>query len=327
MAYRVKIGARLDRDIRRLLSAQTGRAIGYLSGTLEDGGSTIHSTRKCLKRSRSILRLVAPGLTVTEFRQSDRAFRDIARLLSLDRDREVMSETLTLLASKATGDGKAALLAALDELNTPVKSIETPTDLPDNIARAIALLQKRDHAIHRLDIAKVHIENIAEGYAATYAQGRKALKAAYRADTDEAFHTLRKALQHHWRHCQLLAPAWPDLMNVRITAARDISQMIGVDHDLSLVVAHFANDGSSKLDPAVRTRIASAAKAEQKHLRTEVKPLAGRLYAARPSHLQHLILDHWPAAIRLAKSLRKQGSTQQQPPSGDVIPLKARHKG
>ncbi len=320
MAYRVKIGARLDKDIRRLLSAQTGRAIGYLSGVIDQGGSSIHATRKALKRCRSILRLARPGLSGKTFSTHDRAFRDIARLLSHDRDREVMTETLRLLAAKSAGDDKAALLAGLDELNRINLNGVAHLATEEAIARAVALLQQQDRAIHRLTIKKARIRTLAEGFAATYAEGRKALKAAYRINDDEAFHTFRKALQHHWRHCQLLVPAWPDLMNVRISAARDLSQLIGNDHDLSLVIAHFKTAASSALDEEVRTRIVTAAKAEQAQLRAEVKPLARRLYALDPADMERQIIHLWPAALRLAKHHRKPQTTDF--PVDDVIPLK-----
>jgi hypothetical protein len=321
MAYRVKIGARLDKDIRRLLATQTGRAIGYLSGAIDQGGSSIHATRKALKRCRSILRLARQGLTAKTFATHDRAFRDIARLLSHDRDREVMTETLRLLAAKSAGDDKAALLAALDELNTINLNGVAHLAAEDAIARAMALLQAQDRAIHRLNVKKARIDTLADGFATTYAEGRKALKAAYRINDDEAFHTFRKALQHHWRHCQLLLPAWPDLMNVRISTARDLSQLIGNDHDLSLVIAHFKTPAASALSEGIRARIVAAAKAEQAQLRAEVKPLARRLYALDPADMERLIVRLWPAARRLAKHHRKPEATDF--PVEDVIPLKS----
>jgi len=321
MAYRVKIGARLDKDIRRLLGAQTGRAIGYLSGVLDEGGSSIHATRKALKRCRSILRLVHPALSEKSFRSHDRAFRDIARHLSHDRDREVITETLSLLAAKNTGNNKTALTAACDELNIISLNGFGHSATEDNIAIAIAMLQERDRATHALDIKKINLETLAKGFAATYADGRKTLKTAYRINDDEAFHTFRKALQHHWRHCQLLAPAWPDLLNVRISAARDLSQMIGIDHDLSLVTTRYGTSDHSNLPPDIRGRICAAAKAEQSQLRSEIKPLAKRLYAHHPETMQVLIMDLWPAAFRLAKHRRKPDTADLS--LADAIPLKS----
>lgn len=306
IAYRVKFNAELEKDVRRLLSSQIGRAIGHLSGVLDDGGSAIHSTRKSLKRCRSILRLVQPGLSRADFRTYDRAFRDIARLLSHDRDREVMTETLTHLAADTeTPNDKAALSAALDELSAGTLNGFAHTQATENIGTAIGKLHDAEHAIHALKMKRPKISTLAAGFADTYAEGRKALKKAYRAQNDEAFHTFRKALQHHWRHCQLLAQVWPELMDVRIAAAREQSQLIGFDHDLSLVTAHFAGEGSSKLEPDVRHRICALAKAEQARVRAATKPLARRLYALPPADLERLIVSLWPTAKSLARQRRK----------------------
>jgi hypothetical protein len=306
MAYRLKIGARLDKDIRKLLTAQIGRAVGYLAGTIDDSASSIHATRKCLKRSRSILRIVEPALSRKSFRATDHTFRDIARLLSHDRDREVIGDTLAMLSAKAAGGAKAAIGAAIDELDAGSPAPVDIENREEKVALAIARLQACEPVIAALDIRKPGIKTLAQGFATTYGDGRKCLKTAYRLQSDEAFHTFRKSLQHHWRHCQLLAQAWPELLNVRVAAARELSQMVGIDHDLSLVAGHFAESTRSALDPATRTAVITAARAEQARLRAEVKPLAGRLYAHKAKTMEHLILDLWPAAIRLAQHHRTQ---------------------
>jgi hypothetical protein len=322
MAYRVKFNAELEKDVRRLLSTQVGRAIGHLSGVLDDGGSAIHGTRKSLKRCRSILRLVRPGLSSADFRTCDRGFRDIARLLSHDRDREVMIETLTHLAADAEiPDDKSALAAALDELGTGTLNGFAHTQATENVSAAIGKLHDAEHAIHALTIKRANTSTLAAGFADTYADGRNALKAAYRAQTDDAFHTFRKALQHHWRHCQLLAPVWPEMMDVRIAAAREQSQLIGLDHDLSLITAHFSHEVSSKLEPEVRHRICSLAKAEQARIRATAKPLARRLYALPPADLERLIVKLWPAAKSLAQHRRKPSAAAILAPAKPV-PLK-----
>jgi hypothetical protein len=313
MAYRIKIASRLDKDIRRLLGSQIGRAIGYLSGVLEEGGSSIHATRKSLKRCRSILRLAKPSLSAKDFRKHDRSFRDIARLLSHDRDREVMADTLSMLSSKAIGDEKAALAAGLYDLDSHQQNGTAILSESDNVALAVSRLQDSDHAIRQLRFRRTRRFALAEGFKETYAEARAALKKAYRAGDDESFHDFRKALQHHWRQCQLLSPIWPEIMNVRISAAHELSQMIGTDHDLSLVVARFADPAQSPLDAATRTAICDAARAEQARIRQDAEPLARRLFAVKPRDMERMVIALWPAAIRLAKNRRKEGAPERTP--------------
>jgi hypothetical protein len=127
---------------------------------------------------------------------------------------------------------------------------------------------------------------------------------------DEAFHTFRKSLQHHWRHCQLLSPIWPELMDVRVAAARELSQLVGLDHDLSLVTGYFRADGSSQHEMHVRDCVCTLAKIEQARIRAAAKPLAQRLYALPPRDMERLIHRLWPAAKSIARHQHKAGAAQ-----------------
>ncbi len=323
MAYRVKIDADFNKDVRRLLTAQIGRAIGHLSGALDEGGSAIHETRKSLKRCRSIIRLVRPGLTAKSFRRHDQAFRAVARLLSQDRDREVLAQTLTLLtAGEGTQADKSALSAALTALHSGKANGFTHSDTDENVRAAITLLQNIEQRLQNFAARDGSAKIVAAGFGKTYSEGRKTLKAAYRSGDDDAFHTFRKALQHHWRHCQLLGPVWPELMDARITAARELSQLAGLDHDLSVLKLHISDD-RHPIDEATRSRVQALAKAEQDRLRREVKPLAGRLYAISPRDIERMIERLWPAAKRLSKS-RKMAALTTTMRTGETVPLKSR---
>ncbi len=305
MAYRVKINADLSKDLKRLLTGQIGRAIAHLTGVAEEGGSAVHETRKALKRCRSILRLARPGIGTKRFVAEDHAFRAIARILSSERDREVMAQTLTRLAAEdRPAAERQALAAASDALKNGSVNGFPHEDVAANARLAIAMLQETERSIRQLEIRPARIATLAEGFAATYADARKAMKAAYRSGEDEAFHGFRKCVQHHWRQLQLLAPAWPELMQVRVAAARELSQMIGDDHDLSVLAAHLADDRTGLFSPAVQETVGAIARAEQTRLRADAKPLAGRLFAQKPRDMERLITQLWPASVRLARHRR-----------------------
>jgi CHAD domain-containing protein len=305
MAYRVKINADLSKDLRRLLTGQIGRAIAHLTGVADEGGSAVHETRKALKRCRSILRLARPGIGSRRFTAEDHAFRAIARILSSERDREVMAQTLARLgAEDRPAAEKDVLAAAADALQNGGMNGHSHEDVAANARLAIAMLQETERSIRQLEIRPARIATLAEGFAATYADARKAMKAAYRSGEDEAFHGFRKCVQHHWRQLQLLAPAWPELMQVRVAAARELSQIIGDDHDLSVLAAHLADDRTGLFSPAVQEAVGAIARAEQTRLRADAKPLAGRLFAQKPRDMERLIVQLWPASVRLARHRR-----------------------
>ena len=64
----------------------------------EPADEAIHETRKALKRLRTIVRMLEPGLGERALAQETAALRDVAAQLSAARDAEVMLATLESLA-------------------------------------------------------------------------------------------------------------------------------------------------------------------------------------------------------------------------------------
>ena len=97
MAYRIKLSETPQQALRRAGLEQIERAYSAISPARKTGGETgrsIHETRKCLKRIRALLRLVRPGIDDDDFRRENARYRDIARMLSPERDADILPETL-----------------------------------------------------------------------------------------------------------------------------------------------------------------------------------------------------------------------------------------
>jgi len=304
MAYRVKFGANLEKDVRRLLSAQIGRAVAQLSG-LTDGASAVHETRKSLKRCRAILRLARPGLSKSAFTTEDHALRAIGRILSQERDREVMTHTLGRLSAGSRSPAEKLAVAAVDTAFGTIRlNGVSQDDTESDVRLAFSMLQQADRSVRKLAVSPARIETLAAGFARTYTEARRAMRTAYRTGQDETFHAFRKLVQHHWRHLQLLSPAWQELFEVRIAAARQLAQILGDDHDLAVLAAHLSENDMRSLDTVSRDTVTALARAEQARLRAEARPLAGRLFAQSPRDMERLVVKLWPAALRLARHPR-----------------------
>ena len=76
---------------------------------------------------------------------------------------------------------------------------------------------------------------LAKGLRRCYRATRTSFQQALVTERDEDLHEWRKGVQHHWRQMQLLAPCWPSELTARVDAARSISQLLGDDHDISLL--------------------------------------------------------------------------------------------
>ena len=63
-----------------------------------DPSEDVHSVRTTIKRLRTILRLIRPGITKTVFERENLRLKEVAHRLSLARDRQVARHTLPTLA-------------------------------------------------------------------------------------------------------------------------------------------------------------------------------------------------------------------------------------
>ena len=133
-----------------------------------------------------------------------------------------------------------------------------------------------------------------KGLEASYRGAQKAFAIAYRKPDDEAYHELRKMVQAHWRHMSLIAKAWPEALDVRIAAARELSQLLGDDHDLSVLIAHVHADAAH--DAVTKEAVERLARAYQAELRGAARPRLERLLYEGPRAFVARMAGYWRSA-------------------------------
>lgn len=302
MPYRFKLDEKFDSAFRRIVREQVKQAEAELSAA-DIPASAIHETRKSIKRLRALLKTAAPSLGAKAARKHDRAFRDIGRELSNRRDGDVLVATIATLESRFGADGISALAPLKTALQNQTGNAEATLDA----VRVQALRDALKSEGKRLRKARLKGHGLAaiiDGVGATYTAGRRGLKRASKHPTDEHIHELRKAVQAHWRHMSLLSRAWPEEFATRVMAARELSQILGDDHDLALVkaaaVAHAAPD-TALSDAAA---IVDLCNRRQDELRATMKPIALRLYAEDPQAFTQRMMVYWQTARRTADATK-----------------------
>ncbi|HJU32404.1 MAG TPA: CHAD domain-containing protein, partial [Hyphomicrobiaceae bacterium] len=246
MAYRLRLDEPVGRGVRRIALEQIEIAEGKLASR-SDVSAAIHDTRRSLKRLRALLRLAQPGFDEALFRAETERLVAIGKLLSGARDLDVISQTLARLEPQlnATRPGMAGRLQAVvgHRLNADRR-------------------KRRDHrrlALERLAQTKkffsgkaplsIELDHLIEGLGRSYRKARQAFRNAYAEPGDEPFHALRKRVQLHWRHMALLSRAWPDVLSARAAEAKELSRLLGEDHDYSILVGLAKELGDSVLEP------------------------------------------------------------------------------
>src|SRR5947209_9541552 len=97
MSYELRRDQRLGANLRRICRKQVENALQVVRGEAEVDASPVHQTRKHLKKARAALRIVSDEIGRGLFKEQDRSFRDIGRLISDVRDAEVRLQTVRQL--------------------------------------------------------------------------------------------------------------------------------------------------------------------------------------------------------------------------------------
>jgi CHAD domain-containing protein len=311
MAFRLKLAEPFGDGCKRIAREQIDRAQAQLKDA-EDPPIAVHETRKSLKRLRALLRLVRPSIGDEVFRAENAHLRGIARMLSGARDRHVLLETVSKLEAGASGT-RHTLARNVRELLNSANGGESPTVDVAAMRQAHSRLAEAKGRFARLRLAGGDFDLVGAGLERSYRQARRAYNAAYEELSDEAFHEWRKSTQQHWRHMALLSRAWPACLGARSSEARRLSQILGDDHDLAMLVAFVRSDAAERLGQERIAKIETLARQRQKELRALARPAGARLFAEGAGALRRRIAVYWEAAVALREPDDDEAHTDKKP--------------
>jgi CHAD domain-containing protein len=298
MPYRFKINEPVEKGFRRIAREQFDASSAELAGP-NVGAKNVHECRKSLKRLRALVRIAAGAIGHGKAQRRNKSLGGIAKLLSDRRDQTVMLDTIAKLSleNADTASALAPLGAGIAQ-----QDAHQPETLAQDIAtRARALLAREALKLERAEFSKRGFAALADGLEASYRHGRKAGKYAYEEPTDENFHELRKAVQWHWRQMSLLSKAWPDEFAVRVNAARELSQQLGDDHDLAMLVdaaLRSATMSDEQKDAAIQV-----CRRRQQSLRMSAEYRVKRLFAEKPRAFVGRVAAYWRCSRSLDSRL------------------------
>ncbi len=288
----------MRKGARRIALDQLDRARAELTSPDLDHGKAVHQARKRFKKIRAVLRLMRPVLGKSRYRRHNRTFRDLGRALSGPRDAEVMVETLDMLLGRE-GDGPAPPvftgLRTHLEARRDAWTGERGGELAARMVEVEQALAEARPAMAHLPLEARGYEAVAPGLKRAYKRGRKALARAVDDPRDERFHELRKRVKDHWYHTRLLKKVWPGAMTCRADLLKDLSDLLGDDHDLAVFRATVADAPPGALNADERERMEGLVAERQAQLRERALPLAGRVYTEKPKHHARRVGGYWTA--------------------------------
>lgn len=266
----------LPDGIRRVVLEQVDGARKQLTGATDDPADVaIHEARKRFKRVRAVLRLLRDELGERVFACENAAYRDVGRRLAGLRDAKVLVDTVDALDLDAAGGIRAALVE---------RAAATAGLAGEAVGQAVTELDAARTRVASWPLRRDEFAMLESGLARVYRQGRVRRVKAY-ADPNaepgsEQFHDWRKRVKDLWHAFQLLENTWPPVLSVLAEQAHDLSDLLGDDHDIGVLVAVSAEHRLGTA--AERKALAGQAERRGARLRAEARLLGARLYAEEP---------------------------------------------
>ena len=295
MSYQLDPALPMSDALRRAAFAELELAHGALAAPPERH-SGVHNARKCLKRLRSLLLLARPGMPEPAFRTLTDRLADIAKGLAAARDAAAVSDAIDKL-ERETGAGPG--LGPLRSLRSWLHKRRHAAE--QNLAESAASDAMRGLLEIRPAFAGVAVypddfRPLSRGLRRCYRATRNAFRHAVDTARDEDLHEWRKGVQHHWRQMQLLAPCWPSELSARAEAAKALSQILGDDHDISLLIRLISTPTMTFGTAEETAAFLKRCRRRHKTLRKEAHVQGEKLFAERSRPFAERIETYWQIA-------------------------------
>jgi CHAD domain-containing protein len=298
MSFALTSKSSLTESLVRVLASEIDALVG--TSRNESGiDERVHETRKSIKRLRALLRLYRGALPHTLYEQEDAVLRRLGQTLGRARDAVALRESLGLLVQSAPGDVRARLADHLTALQGAIENASSTntTDVDaalDAVHDALGAVRARagDWTVEQRGFS-----TIAPGLRRTYARGRQGLARARHRPSEKRLHELRIWVKRHQYQLTLLEPLWPEPINAFRHEAQRLGELLGHDHDLSLLERRFDVLGDHPDLALLETPLRIAAENSHAAFQREAFDLGARIYAESPGRFTaryREYFDAWP---------------------------------
>jgi len=295
MSYRLDPALPMSDALRRVAFAELDLAHGSLA-TPPERHSGVHSSRKCLKRLRSLLLLARPGMPEPAFTTLNERLGIIARGLAAARDAQALIDAIDKLDRETpSGPGQGPIHSLRAWLQKRRHAAEQNLERSTASDAMRGLLELRP-AFAGLAVYPDDFRSLAKGLRRCYRATRQSFQHAFATERDEDLHEWRKGVQHHWRQMQLLAPCWPSELTARVEGARSLSQLLGDDHDISMLCRLVSTPTMTFGGPEETADFLKRCRKRQKALRKEAGSQGELLFAERSRPFAERIEAYWQIA-------------------------------
>ncbi|MEO5717151.1 MAG: CHAD domain-containing protein [Chthoniobacterales bacterium] len=231
MSYCLKKDEPLAPGLRRIAREQLAKALGEMNGfSPEDEGAAVLATRKQIKRTRALLRLVRRQLGPAIFKGENQRLRDVARNFSGSRDADVQLQVLEKLRDGA-GLEPDSFPKTAGVLESEKRKVAESFGREKN--PAAASLQQVCDRLEGWPLENLASDDFACALKRTYRRGRNYLRAVESEPSAENFHTWRKRVKDLCYQAQILQQLNPTILCEIAGGAKILARHLGDLHDFA----------------------------------------------------------------------------------------------
>jgi CHAD domain-containing protein len=294
VAFRILAEESVEEAIQRIAREQIDRAIDEIDNQQLDRHEAVHQVRKRCKKIRGLIRLVRPQFEGT-YQRENAWYRDAARPLSDVRDAQSIIDTFDTLIDHFGDqiDREAFAWVGQQLVDRRKRVVENEISLRKRLNQFLKRMREGRDRVAAWQLDDTGFRAIQGGLSKTYARGRTAMAQAYRHPSTETFHEWRKRVKYHWYHLRLLQDVWQGPVKARCDAADLLSDVLGDDHDLS-VLQKTLLDHSIDVDGDETLQVLLGMITQrQVDLRTRARLLGAKLYAEKPKPFTKRLRRYW----------------------------------
>ncbi len=277
----------IEEGYRRIAVEQLERAIEACADSQRSVHERVHEVRRRCKKARALHRLLRSSLGEASYQQENAALRDVARSVAHSRDVYVMRRSYDALVGACELEVNRHKLAPIareltEEIDTLVEQ-----DLAMRLEGLVDPLRAAIERVQGLSLEQSGFEAIAGGLKKSYKRAHKAMKKAYAKPSPARFHEFRKRSKYHRYHVKLLKSLWPSQMRTREAALHRLTDLLGEDHDLSVLHAWLKRENPASKD--ARALLRGLVLERRERCEKQARPLAQRLFCDSPkAHQKHM---------------------------------------
>jgi len=299
--YRLRAGETVPGGVRRAARGQLADSSDALAGASGRGelSEAVHSTRKAIKRVRTLLRLSRDAIGQDAYGRENTHMRMIAGRLSGARDAYVLVQTLASLEARYEDELVPSVTAGL-RARLQDDHQRAMAGLADDGEIAVTTRDALEEARARTaqwTYARDDFGAVKPGLRRVYGRGRKLMRAARDEPDAEHLHEARKRVKDLWHATELLRPAHPKRMKRLARDAHGLADLLGDHHDLSVLRDYIEANPQLFSDMAARESLLAVIDRRSDTLQRRALKLGRKVYKRSPKRFVKDVARGWDKRV------------------------------